>query len=282
MCRELKWNDSYRPNRGKVLSREQILALKGPLQRYVDVDGDGITYRTLPGVHAKGAYFTRGSGHAKSGKYTEDEVEYQEVVDRLTSLGYVTLAPDLFKGKLMADPGLAQDMGRALDETRAVTIVKGAIDELRKLDRVTNRPVATIGFGIGGRVSLATALRGADVQATVLFYGRVETTREGVAPLKGPILGVFGGGDHAVPEKDVKLFEAALKEAGKDVKIVSYPGIGHCFMDGARADYEPEEAKDAWIQMRNWLAVKLDPQLPFRRASAPPAGAEPSPAPTAP
>jgi 2-oxoglutarate ferredoxin oxidoreductase subunit alpha len=66
-----------------VLSREQIMALKGPFQRFVDVDGDGITYRTLPGVHVKGAYFTRGSGHAKSGKYTEDEVEYQEVVDRL-------------------------------------------------------------------------------------------------------------------------------------------------------------------------------------------------------
>jgi len=203
--------------------------------------------------------------------------EIREVVDRLTDLGYVTLAPDLFKGKLMADPGLAQDMGRALDETRAVTIVKGAIDELRKLDRVTNRPVATIGFGIGGRVSLATALRGADVQATVLFYGRVETTREGVAPLKAPILGVFGGGDHAVLEKDVKLFEAALKEAGKDVKIVSYPGIGHCFMDGAHADYEPEEAKDAWIQMRDWLAVKLAPQLPGRRAPGTPAGPEPAP-----
>jgi 2-oxoglutarate ferredoxin oxidoreductase subunit alpha len=83
MCRELRWNDGYRPSRGKVLSREQIMALKGPLQRFLDVDGDGITYRTLPGVHAKGAYFTRGSGHAKSGKYTEDEVEYQEVVDRL-------------------------------------------------------------------------------------------------------------------------------------------------------------------------------------------------------
>ena len=83
MCRELRWNDGYRPSRGKVLSREQIMALKGPLQRFLDVDGDGITYRTLPGVHAKGAYFTRGSGHAKSGKYTEDEIEYQEVVDRL-------------------------------------------------------------------------------------------------------------------------------------------------------------------------------------------------------
>jgi len=208
--------------------------------------------------------------------------EIREIVDRLAGLGYVALAPDLFKGKLVSDPGLAQEMRRALDEERAVTVVRGAIDELRKLDRANNRPVATIGFGMGGRVSLATALRGADVQATVLFYGSVETTREGVAPLKAPILGVFGGGDHAVPEKDVKLFEAALKEAGKDAKIVSYPGVGHCFMDGARPDYEPEEAKDAWIQMRDWLAVKLEPQLPGRRAPGTPPGPEPSPRPTVP
>jgi 2-oxoglutarate ferredoxin oxidoreductase subunit alpha len=51
--------------------------------RYLDVDGDGIPYRTLPGVHPKGAYFTRGSGHNKYGGYTEDSDEYQEVVDRL-------------------------------------------------------------------------------------------------------------------------------------------------------------------------------------------------------
>ncbi len=50
---------------------------------YMDTDGDGIPYRTLPGVHPKGSYFTRGSGHSKYGGYTEDSNEYQEVVDRL-------------------------------------------------------------------------------------------------------------------------------------------------------------------------------------------------------
>jgi len=44
---------------------------------------DGIAARTLPGVSAKGGYFTRGSGHTKYGTYTEDSAEYQEVVDRL-------------------------------------------------------------------------------------------------------------------------------------------------------------------------------------------------------
>ena len=51
--------------------------------RYLDVDGDGIAARTLPGVHPKGAYFTRGSGHDQHGAYTEDADEYQEVVDRI-------------------------------------------------------------------------------------------------------------------------------------------------------------------------------------------------------
>ena len=51
--------------------------------RYLDSDGDGIPYRTIPGTHPKGAYFTRGSGHNKFGGYTEDADEYQDVVDRL-------------------------------------------------------------------------------------------------------------------------------------------------------------------------------------------------------
>ena len=51
--------------------------------RYFDVDGDGIPYRTLPGEHPKGSYFTRGSGHTKYGGYTEDSAAYQEVIDRL-------------------------------------------------------------------------------------------------------------------------------------------------------------------------------------------------------
>jgi 2-oxoglutarate ferredoxin oxidoreductase subunit alpha len=51
--------------------------------RYLDVDGDGIPYRTLPGEDPKGAYFTRGSGHNKYGGYTEDSDEYQEIIDRL-------------------------------------------------------------------------------------------------------------------------------------------------------------------------------------------------------
>jgi len=82
MCRDLSWDDSYRPDRGKMLGKEEILKLE-KFYRYLDRDGDGIGYRSLPGVHPKAAYFTRGSGHNQYGVYTEDEAEYQFVLDRL-------------------------------------------------------------------------------------------------------------------------------------------------------------------------------------------------------
>jgi len=82
MIPKLTWDDSYRPDRGKVLSAEELEATVA-FSRYLDLDGDGIPYRTLPGVHPKGAFFTRGSGHNKYGAYTEDAVEYQDVMDRI-------------------------------------------------------------------------------------------------------------------------------------------------------------------------------------------------------
>ncbi len=82
MVPELKWDESYRPDRGKVLSAESLESLSGPFRRYMDPDKDGVPFRTLPGVHPAGAFFTRGSGHSKHGTYTEDAAEYQEVMDR--------------------------------------------------------------------------------------------------------------------------------------------------------------------------------------------------------
>jgi 2-oxoglutarate ferredoxin oxidoreductase subunit alpha len=82
MVKRLTWDDGYRPERGKVLDATVLEHIER-FSRYLDVDGDGIAARTLPGVHPKGAYFVRGSGHDKHGAYTEDSAEYREVVDRL-------------------------------------------------------------------------------------------------------------------------------------------------------------------------------------------------------
>jgi len=82
MVDELTWDDNYVPDRGKVLSAEEIEGMD-KFYRYKDVDGDHIPYRTLPGTHPKGAYFLRGSGHDEFGRYTEKGPAYKQVVDRL-------------------------------------------------------------------------------------------------------------------------------------------------------------------------------------------------------
>jgi 2-oxoglutarate ferredoxin oxidoreductase subunit alpha len=82
MIPKLAWDDAYRPDRGKVLSAAELDKAKS-FHRYLDSDGDGITYRTYPGTHPRGAYFTRGSGHNRLGAYTEDADEYTEVIDRV-------------------------------------------------------------------------------------------------------------------------------------------------------------------------------------------------------
>ena len=69
---ELQWDDSREYDRGKVLSKADLENLD-TYGRYVDVDGDGIPYRTYPGTHPnKGAYFTRGTSHDENARYTED------------------------------------------------------------------------------------------------------------------------------------------------------------------------------------------------------------------
>jgi 2-oxoglutarate ferredoxin oxidoreductase subunit alpha len=70
--------------RGKVLSAKQLEELGGKWGRYLDVDGDGIPYRTLPGTdHPFASYFTRGSGHDDHARYSEKPEVYKATVDRL-------------------------------------------------------------------------------------------------------------------------------------------------------------------------------------------------------
>ena len=79
----LQWDPACGPDRGKIKSAEELDRMDR-FFRYLDVDGDGIAWRTIPGEHPLGAHLTRGSGHTKYGTYTEDAEGYTEVVDRIS------------------------------------------------------------------------------------------------------------------------------------------------------------------------------------------------------
>jgi 2-oxoglutarate ferredoxin oxidoreductase subunit alpha len=83
LCAPLEWDDSRIYDRGKIMTYEALEAGKD-FGRYLDVDGDGIPYRTLPGTHPKrGSFFTRGSSKDRYAKYTEDGAAYKDNMDRL-------------------------------------------------------------------------------------------------------------------------------------------------------------------------------------------------------
>ena len=130
MCPEFKWDEKYRPDHGKVLTAEQLEGMQN-FYRYFDTDGDGIAYRTLPGEHPKGSYFTRGSGHTKYGAYTEDSAEYQEVMDRL-------LVKWETARKMVAEPEIAYSKFNR-DAILSLGSCDGAVKEA--LDRLKDRNI---------------------------------------------------------------------------------------------------------------------------------------------
>jgi 2-oxoglutarate/2-oxoacid ferredoxin oxidoreductase subunit alpha len=101
LCRPLTWNDSRKYDRGKVMTAAALEA-GADFGRYLDVDGDGIPYRTYPGTHStKGSFFTRGTSRDRYARYTEEGPAYADNMQRL--LRKFETAKDLVPRPLQAN-----------------------------------------------------------------------------------------------------------------------------------------------------------------------------------
>jgi 2-oxoglutarate ferredoxin oxidoreductase subunit alpha len=146
---KLNWDDSYVPDRGRVLDREQLQKIER-FYRYNNWDENFVAARTLPGVDSKGAFFTRGSGHDQFGAYTEYPEEYQEVVDRI-KLKHAAAANHVPRPIIIESARFAPDRTSAgailADETspdQAVD-VSAAADGIPPLKHPAKYGVVTIG-----------------------------------------------------------------------------------------------------------------------------------------
>lgn len=106
----LTWDDNRKYKRGKVLSAEALDEVED-FGRYLDVDGDGIPYRTYPGTHPeKGAYFTRGSSKDEFARYTESGEAYKRNMDRLikkfNTAKELVPAPELYQETNQSNEGI--------------------------------------------------------------------------------------------------------------------------------------------------------------------------------
>ena len=176
---------------------------------------------------------------------------------RLAGEGYQALAVDLFGGAVADNPDAAmkqintvmQNMGAAEDNLK---------DAYAFLEGKGAQKIGSIGWCFGGGWSLATAMILPDkIDATVMYYGRVETDPKKLAPVKAPILGFFGGKDKSIPVEGVRAFEKALKDLGKPVEIHIYENADHAFANASGGNYNPEAAKDSWTKMTAFLKKNL-------------------------
>jgi 2-oxoglutarate ferredoxin oxidoreductase subunit alpha len=138
LCRPLKWDDGKQYDRGKVMTAEELEAGKD-FGRYLDVDGDGIPYRTYPGTHpTKGSFFTRGTSRDRYARYTEDGPAYADNMQRL--LRKFDTAKDLVPRPLQANASKPTKYGviyfgstsPAMDEAIGMLEARGKeLDRLR-------------------------------------------------------------------------------------------------------------------------------------------------------
>jgi carboxymethylenebutenolidase len=176
---------------------------------------------------------------------------------RLAKEGYVTLAPDLYRGKVATDMQTASKLLKGLPQDRAIRDLKGATDYLAKHDKVNKDKIGVIGWCMGGGYALQLALNDKRIVACTICYGRVVTTPKQVEPLNAAICGIFGTKDQGIPIDTVRKFKAALEKAGKKVDSINEYPAGHGFMREKNPSYNEKATKEAWHVIDQFFAKTL-------------------------
>jgi len=210
--------------------------------------------------------------HTKAGSVEGFDSEYARA---LAKEGFVALAvnylhPEVTGGTRIWSPGITGDLSKT-------------VEWLQSRPEVAGKPVGTVGFSLGSHGVLLAARQPA-VKAVVVYYGaynprqihslklpaNVRLPIDVAGEVKAPVLMLHGEADDEVPVSDAKAMEAALKNAGKTVQLITYPGAYHRFdrgpVAGMRGDrsahgytYRKDNAasEDAYKRTVSWLKKYL-------------------------
>lgn len=182
----------------------------------------------------------------------------KEQASNLADQGYVTLAVDLYRGKVATSADEAHELMRGVPEDRATRDLLAASSYLRSLKNLKANKVGAIGWCMGGGYALDLAVHDPKLAAVIVNYGHLATEPETLKKINAPVLGIFGGKDRGVPVADVQKFAENLKKLGKKVDISVYPDAGHAFENpNNKQGYRAEDAADAWKKQLAWFAKYL-------------------------
>ncbi len=184
--------------------------------------------------------------------------EVKSMTRQLAGLGYVALAVDLYGAPAAQDPDQAKAMMSAAMATPPKLMENLRQGSVFLKSQSESSRQGVIGWCFGGAWALQTAIQlPTQIDAAVIYYGRLETEPAALEPIQAPLLGIFGSEDKGIPLESVRAFQASLKQLGKTNTIKVYEGADHAFANPSGTRYDARAATDAWALTRAFLAQHL-------------------------
>ena len=181
------------------------------------------------------------------------------VCDRLAGAGFIALAPDLYHGDTTDKPDEAQQKMMAMSMARAEQEMAGAVAFLSAHEGRTGTGVGSIGWCLGGGLSVWAAATNPEIGACVTYYYVMAHGKPDFSQIKGPVLGHFGTADDFVPVEAAEGLLDELRAAGVDAEFVFYEGDGHAFFNETNrfGTYDPDATQRSWERSVDFLQTHL-------------------------
>ncbi len=183
----------------------------------------------------------------------------RDVCDRLGQAGFLALAPDLYHGETTQQPDEAEQKMMAMSMEKAEQEMRGAMDYLTAHEGTRGQGIGTLGFCLGGGLSVWAASLNPKVAATVSYYYGMPHGKPDFSKIKAPVLGHFGTKDDFVSVEDARSLESEMRQAGVSVNFEFYEGAGHAFFNDTNrlGTYDREAAQRSWERSTTFLHQHL-------------------------
>ena len=182
----------------------------------------------------------------------------KDIADRLAGEGFVALAPDLYHGKVTAEPDEAMKIMMSMQMDQAARDLTGAVDYLVGLDATTGSKAGCVGYCMGGGLSLVLATMKPEIGACVIYYGVLQG-QPALKDIQGAVLGHYAEHDQFASPEAGRALEQQLKDLGKQAEFHVYPGTEHAFFNDTRPEaYKADAAKLSWERTLAFYREHLD------------------------
>jgi carboxymethylenebutenolidase len=183
----------------------------------------------------------------------------RSICDRFAAEGFFALAPDLYRGETTEQPSEAQQKMMALAMDQVEQDMCGAANYLQAQDGFEGNGVGSVGFCLGGGLSVWAAATCPNITAAVSYYYVMPHGKPDLTAIKGPVQGHFGTADEFIPLEDAQALESDLREAGVDTTFHYYEGAGHAFFNDTNrlGTHDPGLTAVSWERTVDFLRSAL-------------------------